>query len=241
MHKNNSLARKLKLKKYIVVFLVGLYPWTFVVEGHLFRPNTEAGGFLGTSYYLGDINSRRQFYAPGISVGGLLKHNFTEHHILRAGAYLGKLKGNDLDFRNEYQQMRANSFDCTVLDCSVGYEFNFSPYVINRFEKKHSTFIFASVGYSLKLSSSTGIASNHVTIPFGVGYKYRLSKIVTIGCEWGMRKAFSDKIDGIVKPGDSSLLHNNDWYSFAGIFMTFRVFEARAVCPGIPTKERRYR
>ena len=206
------------------------------MEGQVFRLNTEAGGFAGASYYMGDINPRMQFYNPGLAIGGLIKHNFTEHHSLRINAFLGHLKGNDLDFKNEYQQMRAHSFETSLLDCNVGYEFSFLPYIVNRKLNTHTTYIFAALGYSFILSSTTNMANNHVTIPFGVGYKYRINNKVSLGCEWGMRKAFSDKIDGLLNPGpeDSwSPSHNNDWYSFAGLYLTVQVFEKKDICSGV--------
>jgi len=218
-----------------------MYPWFFAIDGQAFRTNTEAGGFLGVSYYMGDVNARRQFYAPGVAVGALVKHNFTEHHSVRFNGLWGHLRGNDLDFNNEYQQQeRMHSFNCTLLDFGAGYEFSFNPYVVNRRARKHTPFIFAGIGYSLMISSSSGMVVNHATIPFGVGYKYRVNKVVSVGCEWGMRKTFTDKIDGWLETGGVSLLHNNDWYSFAGVYLTARVFEKRFSCPGIQ-KERKYR
>jgi len=206
------------------------------MEGQGFMPNADAGGFAGVSYYLGDINPRRQFYEPGPSLGGLIKFNLTEHHTFRLNLFWGQLKGNDLDFNNEYQQMRAHSFETSLLDLHVGYEFNFTPYIVNRRVVAHTTYIFGALGFSAILSSSTDIAENHLTLPFGVGYKYRFNDRVSIGCEWGMRKAFTDTIDGLFSPGhddSGAMTHNNDWYSFAGIYLTFRIFQKGGVCRGI--------
>ena len=227
---------KLNITKYIIACIIGFLPWTSFLDGKVFRPYTEGGGFAGISYYLGDINPRQQFYNPGISLGALIKHNFTEHHCFRFNVFYGELRGNDLDFKNEYQQMRAYSFDTSLLDCHISYEFNFMPYFINRWKTASTSYIFAGIGYSLILSSTTGIAASHATIPFGVGYKYRFNEVMAIGCEWGLRKTFTDKIDGILNPGPDgtySMSHNNDWYSFAGIYMTFRIFEKSFECPGI--------
>ena len=212
----------------------------FDMEGQVFRPNTEGGIFGGVSYYLGDVNPRKQFYSPGMAMGGVIKHNFTGHHLLRFGLFLGQLKGNDLDFKNEYQQWRAHSFETNLLDCHLGYEFNFMPYVIHRFEKAHTPYIFAAVGYSFILSSSTGMATAHATVPFGVGYKYRFSEKLSVGCEWGMRKTFNDKLDGLLNPGldeGYAKSHNNDWYSFAGVYVTFRIFEKSFNCPGVKEEQ----
>jgi hypothetical protein len=206
------------------------------MEGQVFRPNTEAGVFAGVSYYLGDINPRRQFYDPGLSIGALLKHNFTEHHCLRINLLYGQLKGDDLDFKNEYQQMRAQNFETQVLDFHIGWEFNFLPYIINRYKTAHTPYVFAALGYSFILSSNTDMATNHTTVPFGVGYKYRFNEVMAIGCEWGMRKTFTDKLDGVLNPGPDgsySKSHNNDWCSFAGVYVTFKIFEKGFACPGI--------
>jgi len=228
---------KLYMKRRIITCLTGLFLWLLTMEGQVFRSNTEAGIFVGTSYYLGDINPRKQFYQPGMSLGALIKHNFADHHCFRFYALYGQLKGNDLDFKNEYQQMRAHSFETSLLDCHIGYEFNFMPQIINKRKTAHATpYIFAAVGYSFIISSSTGMATNHATIPFGVGFKFRVNERISIGSEWGMRKTFVDNLDGLLNPGTDgsySALHNNDWYSFAGIYITIKVFEKKFICPGI--------
>jgi hypothetical protein len=222
------------LNKYIIACLTGLFLCVSNVKGQVFSPFTEAGGFLGVSYYLGDINPRKHFHDRGLAFGGLVKHNFTEHHCMRFNMFFAQLKGNDLYFENEYQQRRAHSFETSLLDCHIGYEFNFMPYVLKRRLNAHTSYIFAGVGYSLIVSSTTNMATGHATIPFGVGYKYRMSERVSIGCEWGMRKSFTDTVDGLLNPGPEgsySSVHNNDWYSFAGVFMTIRIFEKRHDCP----------
>jgi len=225
------------LKKQSIACLTVWFLWSLTVEGQIFRPSSEAGIFAGASYYLGEINPRRQFYNPGLSVGALFKHNFTEHHVLRFNMFYGQLKGNDLDFKNDYQQKeRMWNFQTSLLDCHIGWEFNFMPYIINRKTSAQTPYLFAAMGYSMILSSTTGMATHHATIPFGVGYKYRFNDRVAIGCEWGMRKALSDKVDGLLNPGPDgsySMSHNNDWYSFAGIYLTFKVFEKEFVCPGM--------
>jgi len=237
---DNIIYVKSALKKHIIICLAGWFLWPFTMEGQMFRSNVEVGGFAGVSYYLGDINPRTQFYQPGLSLGAMIKYNPAEHHSFRFNVFYGQLKGNDLDFKNEYQQIRAHRFETSLLDCHIGYEFNFMPHVINRRKASHATpYIFAAAGYSLILSSnpSSGVtATSHATIPFGVGYKYRINDVVAIGCEWGLRKSFTDDLDGILNPGPEgsySTWHNNDWYSFAGVYVTFVVYEKGFKCPGI--------
>ena len=226
----------MKVKKYIVPCLAGFFSLVFPVGGQNFMPNTEIGGSVGLSYYLGDINPRQQFYVPGISFGLIGKHNFTQHHCLRVAAFYGQLAGDDLDFKNEFQQKRAHNFETELLDCSIGYEFNFMPYIINRRQVVHTTYLFGGMGYSLVLSSTTDMAENHFTVPFGAGYKYRFKNGITVGCEWSFRKTFVDTIDGLLNPGLEETLvlsHNNDWYSFACLYIAVRIYQKGNSCHGI--------
>jgi hypothetical protein len=207
-----------------------------IVKGQDYAVNTDLGIYGGTTYYLGDINPRRQFYAPGIAFGALAKHNFTPHHVLRANVYYGQMKGNDLDFKNDYQQFRGRNFKTSLVDVHVGYEFNFLPYIISReHPTAHTPFMFFGIGYSLIVSSTVDdISRGHLNIPFGIGYKYRFNPFISAGVEWDMRKTFTDEIDGVGNPGPNgsySRWHNNDWYSFVGIFITFRIFEESFSCP----------
>ncbi len=234
--RNNKLSDTKSLKLIGYTFFLGIMSFMLpaAINGQVFRPNTDGGIFGGVSYYLGDINPRKQFYDPSLSFGALIKHNFTEHHCLRVNLFYGKLKGDDLDFKNDYQQMRGKNFETSLIEGHIGYEFNFLPYIINRWKTAHTPYIFGGIGYSFVLSSTVDDTDNHITIPFGIGYKYRFNEKIGIGCEWGMRKTFTDKLDGVLNPGPDgsySSTHNNDWYSFAGIFVTFRIFEKRLSCP----------
>lgn len=82
-----------------------------------------------------------------------------------------------------------------------------------------------------------------LSLPFGVGAKYKLNSWIRVGAEWSFRKTFVDDLDyvggsGIVNPDDpygfdeKALTHNNDWYSFAGITVTFSFSRRKTACNG---------
>ena len=87
---------------------------------------------------------------------------------------------------------------------------------------------------------------------FGLGVKYSVSKLIGVGAEWGMRKTTTDYLDDVSKtyylnlagkdPATASLpelasdpllshnagmqrgnSRNTDWYSFAGVSVTFKI------------------
>ncbi|HUU99945.1 MAG TPA: DUF6089 family protein, partial [Bacteroidales bacterium] len=71
-------------------------------------------------------------------------------------------------------------------------------------------------------------------IPFSVGFKVNIHKNLGLEAEYGFRKTFYDNFDGLkdlVDPSDYAWLHNNDWYSFVGIALTWKIFNRLAGCP----------
>ena len=96
---------------------------------------------------------------------------------------------------------------------------------------------------------------------FGVGFKFNITRQLTGALEWGMRRTGTDYLDDVsttypdpsvfggndlaFQLHDRSLEnrgenidfqrgnpHNNDWYSFAGFILTFRIKNfSRQICP----------
>jgi hypothetical protein len=222
------LTGALKMTKISYLFLLLLIPG--LCEAQIIR---EGGLFAGTSYYMGDINPATQLYAPSPSFGAIYKINFNPRFVLRFQANYGQFRGSDSDFKNAWQQNRNTSFSASVLDINAGYEVNFLPYKPIDREVIFSPFLFVGIGYEFIIASQYNI-NNHISVPFGVGIKYMASKKITIGTEWTFRKTFQDNIDGVENPGqpsDKSFINNTDWYSFAGFFITFRLFDHSCDCP----------
>ena len=76
------------------------------------------------------------------------------------------------------------------------------------------------------------------TIPFGLGFKFNLSRRIGLGLEAGLRKSLSDKLDdlddplsyNIEKQGEpdtkityTDQYHNNDWTAYAGIHLVYKL------------------
>ena len=198
--------------------------------------NTEIGAFLGTAYYHGDINTSKLFYSPSIGVGAIAKYNLSNHLSTSIKGYYGKLKGSDSDFDGLENQLRGASFTANIIDIAVLVEFNFMPYTSSGYIKKNknrfSPFIYLGIGGNYILSS--GSFENPITIPFGLGIKYNIFERFTLGLEWGYRKTFNDLIDGVINTQDeinTPVIHNDDWYSFCGVFVTYKLFRNKIDCP----------
>jgi hypothetical protein len=204
----------------------------FISFASFAQKKSEMGFFAGSSYYLGDINPSRQFYSLIPSFGGLYRYSINPREVLRANVFYGSVKANDIDFSNLYQQNRKASFSASFIDASLLFEFNFLPVVFQPRKINLSPYTFVGIGYEIILSSSNNTGS-HFAVPFGAGIKYVVNEKITVGTEWSFRKTFVDRIDGVINPGEQkyqSAINNKDWYSFAGFFITFRLFDKTGNC-----------
>ncbi|MBN2214385.1 MAG: outer membrane beta-barrel protein [Bacteroidales bacterium] len=206
--------------------------------------NANVGIFAGTSYYMGDINPSRHFYRLRPSLGMIYRINLNNHYAIRANVYYAYVSGSDMDFAeriNPDRYYEPVEFNTSILDGALQFEFNFLPFIPNEGRWNYTTYVSGGIGYSLVISSavSTNLDTDnlrnpipHLNIPFGIGFKLNINRRVSAGCEWNFRKTFSDRIDFLKNPtGDVSLIHNNDWYSFAGIFVTYKFINFAVDCP----------
>ncbi len=193
----------------------------------------DLGMFAGTSYYLGNINNSRHFYSLSPAGGGLAKYNFNEHYSLRTNINFGRISAYDQDFQNILHQTRDAFFVNNFYEIALQGEFNFQPFKVTIFSKPLSPYITAGLAYTLVRGPENPNVS-FVNLPFGGGVKYGISRKITVGMEWILKKSFTDNIDGVKSFGQfnsPSWVHNNDWVSLAGIFVTIKPFERRGDCP----------
>jgi hypothetical protein len=193
--------------------------------------NADYGIFGGISSYLGDINTNRLFYSP-LPAGGLLyRYNFNPRQAIRTNLFIGGLRGNDLDFNNDFQQARGASFSGTVAEWAVQFEFNFLPYSTQGKRWNYTPYFAAGAGIAF---INTNSLTYEPIIPFSLGFKINIYKNLGLEAEYGFRKTFYDNFDGLedkVNPDHKAWLHNNDWYSFAGISFTWKIYNKLAGCP----------
>ena len=193
--------------------------------------SADYGVYGGVTSYLGDINPNRLFYRPQPAGGLFYRYNLNPRQSIRANILLGSLKADDLDFRNNFQQTRALSFSGTVGELATQFEFNFLPYSTQGKRWNYTPYLAAGAGVSF---INTGSVSYQPVIPFSLGFKINIHKNLGIEAEYGFRKTFYDKFDGLkdnVDPNHEAWLHNNDWYSFAGISFTWKIYNKLVGCP----------
>lgn len=186
----------------------------------------DVGFIIGGSYYTGDFNPSTPLYSPSPAIGLLFRYNLSELYSLRASAFYGGLKGTAPS--SSYLPLANRSFSTSVVAAEALFEMNFLKFnTTDHFRNNFAPYVVLGFGGAIV----NGKFTPH--IPFGVGVKYALGGRIAIGAEWKMHKTFSDSIDGYINPSTSSnsLVHNNDWFSFMGLFVTYRLFNGDFVCP----------
>jgi len=195
---------------------------------------SDIGFFGGTSFYMGDLNPAKPLYRPAMAFGPIYRYNFHSMSSLRISAIYHKLSASDLDFSDPFQQARSAEFNGSYIDFCAMYELNFRPYKTANRKLKYCLYTAAGIGYNLTLQSSVPGASSNLILPFSAGFKFNAGKRLSMGMEFSPRKLFNDKIDGISNislENKNPLFGNKDWYTFAGVFLTYKIFNYREDCP----------
>ncbi len=201
------MRRKQILILLMLTFSVGVYSQTL-----------ETGVFVGSSYYLGDINPDQHFDRSRPAFGLIARYNINNRWAFRANLLRGNVQAADQLRVAVAPGTRDLLFKSAITEFSVVTEFNFLPYETGSQKMKYTPYIFGGVGFfffnpkdtdgnSLKnygtegqlvnFDGRTPYSSRSLVIPFGIGFKYSLSEKIGVGIEWGMRKTFTDYLDDI--------------------------------------------
>mgnify|MGYP006279602003 FL=1 len=209
-----------------------------MITGGYAQDKLSVSLFGGTSQYLGDINKTNPVYQPSPSFGAAIKAHSNLRTTLGFVFSYNTLRGSVGDFEDfvypEGEPWRTkNDFSVRVADFSVNMEFNFLPYEVYDIRHRNFTpYVFAGVGTNYYLSGQEN--QFPLIIPFGLGIKYNIFERFSVGMEWSAKKTFFDETDGVInisESGNGSILHNNDWYHHAVIFISFNPFRQKIDCP----------
>ncbi len=206
---------------------------------------SEVGIMVGGNYYNGDINPEKLFSDTKFAFGAFYKYNLDRRLAAKLGFNYGTLGASEKDYL--VSPGRNAEFSSKIYDITLTGEFNFIQFYSGSKKHKFTPFIFGGIGYSIfsgNFSHNSHPLNNtdftkgkyngqSINIPFGIGFKYSLSDAFTITAEWGVRKLFTDKLDGLDEfysndPNDFLLYQvqlsnakTNDWHSIAGITLAF--------------------
>jgi opacity protein-like surface antigen len=247
----------LKIQKEPMLFkghTIILVFFALVLSVHSFSQDRIEGGlFFGASYYNGDLNPDKHFYRAKPAIGGLVRVVLNERLALKgtltAVEIQGKYPQSNIQYPSTAGSASASySFQRTLADVSGQLEINFFDYD-HPFRRSETCFTpylsggIASTVYRRYQSGDFDASENShfiLSLPFGIGVKWKPVDWLHVGLEWSFRKTFVDDLDktgaGDIDPADPygfetpSGWHDNDWYSYAGVFFTFDLFHRKVPC-----------
>lgn len=195
----------------------------------------DIGGGLGMTGYLGDANDSNLWAHPGFDFQALFRYKPNTRLGFKTNFYVGTLRGNSADILNVLPpEAQPYSFSTTFYELSEVFEFNFLSYGMGesyRNLKRVSPYICAGLGVTAWTADKFGAA---LTIPFGIGVKYKPALRWNIGLEFLMKKTLTDRLDATALQDPynmrSSLMKNTDWYSTLTLSVSYEFSKRCAVC-----------
>ena len=210
--------------KRLFVLFIGLTMYTSSASAQAAPMNKtlELGGFIGGSFYLGDLNPAGFFNQfTRFAAGAIVRYNINNRFSARANLFFGTVTADDAQSTSASQRERNLNFKSPIDELSVQVEFNFLEYELGNPKHPFTPYIFAGFG-GFYMNPQADVNGNWVAlqplgtegqgtsanptapyslfqmcIPFGIGIKTHFSKGVCLAIEWGMRKTFTGYIDDV--------------------------------------------
>ncbi len=191
----------------------------------------EVGISVGGSNYVGDIGRTSYIYPNKIAGAAFFKYNKNPRMALRATYSYLPIKANDLDADTDFRRDRGLNFKNTINELAVGLEYNFYEYDLSTPGKTWTPYIlleFAAFNYKYITSEPQPDqyeynSKNSFAIPFGVGFKSKLSGSFAFAFETKFRYTVEDDLDynneKIAKLNFGGT--GNDWYMFTGFSLIY--------------------
>lgn len=195
----------------------------------------DIGGGIGMTGYLGDANTANLWSHPGWNAEVLFRYIWNPRFNFKTNFYVGSLSGDSADMTNVFPDAKTFSFSTTFYELGEMAEFHFFPYGMGEYYRRLKRWTpYIAAGLSVTAWTTEGHGGAALTIPLGIGFKYKPSLRWNFGVEFLMKKTFSDKLDGpeLSDPYTikSAFMKNTDWYSTLTFTVSYEFSKRCATC-----------
>lgn len=194
----------------------------------------DIGVGFGMTGYLGDANSSNLWKNPGIDGELLFRYILNPRWNFKTNFYVGTLSGDSSQMKNVFPEGATYKFKSTFYELGEMVEFHFFNYGMGetyRKLKRFTPYITAGLGVTAWNSDKFGAA---LTIPFGIGFKFKPALRWNLGLEFLMKKTFTDRLDSSELKDPlgikSDFMKNTDWYSTLTLTISYEFSKRCAVC-----------
>ena len=158
----------------------------------------EAGIFLGGANTISDVGRTNYILPSDIAFGGLFKWNISKRYAWRGSLMYGKFSADDNKSSSTARQQRGYVVDNSVLEGSVGLEFNFVEYNLHKLGPAFTPYLYTGITYfrydykyfNGGVLQDIGQKDGAFAIPMTAGFKYRINQFLIFGAEIGARYTF---------------------------------------------------
>ncbi|MBQ1854304.1 MAG: outer membrane beta-barrel protein [Prevotella sp.] len=189
----------------------------------------EIGAGGGVVGYLGDFNGNiTKNLQPAATIVG--RYNINSYMAVKLQLAYGKMKGSSEKVKTYYPDYsdKVYTFSNPIGALVAAYEYNLVPYGTGReYRGAKRLAPYLSLGLEANYIRVNGEQKSNVftmSIPLGIGLKYKLGERANIGLEWAMHFSLSDELDGVKDPygiKSSGLFKNTDGYTSLMITATY--------------------
>jgi hypothetical protein len=266
----------------IVLLIITSLVFNLASTAQQFKPNTEVGLLLGTSYYLGDLNTTH-FNQASATAGLIIRKNIDKRFVYKAEVMYLNIKSDERQSSDTIALNRGLHFRSPIYELSGQIEFNFLPYQSGNPLYTWTPFVYTGIsifsfnpqaeningewvdlqelgtegqGTTTEFNGNTRSKYSLIqfAVPIGGGLKIAINENFNIVLEYGARKTFTDYLDDVsttyagpningswpvemsdlaqqmsdpngthVKDEQRGNPDKKDWYSFAGITLSFKL------------------
>ncbi len=242
LHTTNKNSFSLKF------YFIFIYLLLFLAELKA-QDRIEVGGRIGLAYYMGDLNPQQQFNNPGYQIGGIIRYTLNDRFAIKGTASLAKLNFSYPQNGILFPEGEVTYYEDRRLgDITGELEINFLSYDHPFIKKTRFTpYLSFGLGTTMYKRFYTETENNSeemvfiLSLPIGIGLKYKVNDWIRVGAEWTFRKTFVDDLDyashyTLIRPddpygfGNTGSINNKDIYSYAGVMLTFSMFKRKTEC-----------
>ncbi|MFC4218692.1 type IX secretion system protein PorG [Flagellimonas marina] len=195
----------------------------------------EIGVFAGGANMIGDVGRTNHILPSGPAFGGIFKWNKSKRYAWRASVLYGDVTADDTKSHMQSRQQRGYIVDNSILEASLGLEFNFVEYNLHKLGPAFTPYLYTGFTYfrydfmyfdALQVQDINQ-KEGSFAIPMTVGAKYRLNQFLILGAEIGARYTFTDNLDASNPEGSNfeqfrfGNILSDDWYVFTGFTLTY--------------------
>lgn len=211
-----------RLKLLLATLAVVLLPHSLMAQRTDLLSRSELVMSVGGMNYLGDLNDQSALGEVHLAGGGGLRCRLDNRWTLRVGGAIGTISAS-----NDCIAMRNLSFRSRIYEGALMAEFNFRPYGPGATESQWTPYIFGGVAafhfnpeaqYTSADGTTTWVPLQplctegqgttaypnrrpyplvQIAMPFGVGFRWRVSKNISLTAEYGFRKTWTDYLDDV--------------------------------------------